>query len=132
VPTPPVHVLSCAVFAITPVRARLSAPHAAAATVLVDLDHLVDWTAFRFLRKRHMQLIPLHSWELALLLVLSGSPRVRSLGIGLTLHFALDLVIGGYSLKRLSLIYRARHRFETDWLGDWALWPSGPTDTRPA
>jgi hypothetical protein len=96
---------------------------AAVSTVFVDTDHLVDWTAYRVVHRRDLQLVPLHSWELAALLVCSRRPALRSIGIGLLLHLLLDMTIGGYSFQRLSLAYRIRHCMQTDWTGDWVLWP---------
>ena len=131
VPNPSLHILSAAIFALTPVRARLRHPaSAAAAAILVDADHVVDWAAYQLTHRRHLQIIPLHSWELAAVLLLARRPRARSIGAGLALHFVLDLSLGGYSVQRLSLLYRARHRFETDWLGDWALWSIGGWPSR--
>ena len=115
---------SAALLALNCVRPTLQRPVLAAmSTVLVDADHLVNWTAFRVVHRRDLQLVPLHSWELAAVLLCSNRPTLRNVGVGLLLHFVLDLTIGGYSFQRLSLVYRIRHRMQTDWMGDWVLWP---------
>jgi hypothetical protein len=53
------------------------------------------------------------------------SPLARSLGVGLALHFALDLTFGEYRAPELSLVWRARRRMRTGWMGNWVEWPRG-------
>lgn len=98
----------------------------AAASVLIDADHCCDMAYYRLTGDRFRQLVPLHSWELVALLLLIPSRRFRSVGAGFLVHHVLDLVLGGYGFKELSLAYRASKRFRTGWLGDWVQWPHGP------
>src|SRR5437660_6089308 len=102
---------SVAMLALNRVRPVLRRPGlAAVSTVFVDVDHVVDWAAFRVVHRLDLQLVPLHSWELAVALVCSRRPALRNIGVGLLLHFVLDMTLGGYSFRRLSLAYRIRHK----------------------
>lgn len=125
-PRPQWHLLSaCATY--FPSKRYLSrgeAQRVAAASVLIDLDHLVDLGYYRCTNDRRIQLVPLHSWELAIALLIVPSRATRMIGIGFLYHLILDASVGEYSLLRLSLVYRISKRFRTDYLGDWALWPA--------
>lgn len=103
---------------------------ASLSSVLVDADHLVDKFYYARTRDRHVQLVPLHSWEFAALLLIARSTMARSAGFGLLVHYLVDVAVGGYHCASLSLGYRIRHRFRTGYLGDWVLWPHGPRGWR--
>ena len=103
---------------------------ASLASVLVDADHFVDKLYYARTGDRHVQLVPLHGWELAALLLAARSTAARSVGFGLAAHYLLDVTVGGYSVSTLSVTYRVVHRFRTGYLGDWVLWPHGPRGWR--
>lgn len=96
-----------------------------ASSVLIDADHFCDIIYYRLTADRHRQLVLLHGWELAALLLLSRSTRIRSVGVGFLIHYLLDCTVGDYNVKNLSLAYRVMRRFRTGYLGDWVLWPHG-------
>jgi hypothetical protein len=103
---------------------------AAAASVLVDLDHVPDYLWWRggwrglgdFFAAFHERRVPrlilmVHSWELLLLawaLVLAlGSPAwPKALAVGWAYHLAWDLATNSVGLGFYSIINRARHGFE--------------------
>jgi hypothetical protein len=103
---------------------------AALASVLIDADHLCDIAYYRATKNRLCQLIPLHSWELVAVLLLSDSRRARSIGAGFLVHHLLDWTVGDYPFRKLSFLYRLSKGFKTEWLGDWVLWPTGPRGLR--
>lgn len=91
---------------------------ATATGVLVDLDHLVDWAAARLFKRKDLFLVPLHGWELALLLLFLGRPRspmhvLGGMGLGLLAHLVLDHSLndagGGWIYW---LLYRLSHGFK--------------------
>ena len=102
------------------------------AQFMMDIDHLLDVFIYRRLGDANIEVKPLHSAELvALIVALSRSrimsqahPRITSaiadIGLGMAAHLILDLTVGGYTVPRLSLIYRAAHRFQTCHIGPWA------------
>jgi hypothetical protein len=125
-PEPQWHVLVAPlVYCLNRRRGRRHAALAAAASVLIDADHFVDLAAHRLTSERRLQVVPLHSWELVAVLLSSRSQIARSVGIGFLAHHILDLTVGDYSARQLSLGYRLRKRFRTGYLGDWVLWPNG-------
>lgn len=126
-PEPQWHLLAApAVYAVTKHASRHVEPlTATAASVLVDADHFCDMLYYRQTGDRHRQFVPLHSWELVGMLLLSRSKRLRSIGVGFLIHHLLDRTVGDYKVKNLSLTYRLIKRFRTGYLGDWVLWPNG-------
>lgn len=98
---------------------------AAAASVLIDVDHFVDMAVFRLTGERLRQIVPLHSWELVALQLGSRSRIRRSLAFGFLIHLCADWLLGDYEFKQLSLGYRLSRRMRTGWLGDWVEWPRG-------
>lgn len=98
-------------------RQRGPALAAAATSVLVDADHLVDWAAARLLKRHDLFLVPFHGWEVALLLLFLGRPRsplgvLGGAGIGLLAHLALDHSLNHTADWAYSLLYRVRHGFK--------------------
>lgn len=104
---------------------RRNALVATVASVLIDADHFVDMAYYRSTGDRHRQLVPLHSWELVTVLLGSRSRVARSIGLGFLAHYLVDVVVGDYPARNLSILYRALRRFRTGYLGDWVLWPHG-------
>jgi hypothetical protein len=117
--------------------------YAAAASVLIDLDHFVDVAYYRVTGDRDREIIPLHAVELLPFLLVSRSssargvglgirqsPSVRGLALGVVVHFCIDLVFGDYSLPQLSISWRIAKRMRTGRIGDWAQWPRGTDSWR--
>ncbi len=133
---PRTHILSSVVLALV-IYYFLKSTAASLAVILsgifIDLDHILDFLISRpdryfnlkdfFLtenymrRKNHKAYVPLHSYELLLLLWLltyykEWNPILIGLSSGLTLHLILDDI--GNHLKTLSyfLIFRAYKKFD--------------------
>lgn len=98
---------------------------AAVVSVIVDADHFCDVIYYRRTKNRLCQLVPLHSWELAAVLLASRSRAARTIGAGLITHLLMDWSVGDYPFRNLSFLYRCSKGFRTEWLGDWVLWPNG-------
>lgn len=125
-PRPQWHALvSASTYVLGPAAVRRKRLIASLCNTFVDLDHACDWAYFQATGDREIQLVPLHSWELAAMLVTRRNPTVRMLGVGLLMHLLTDWLVGDYSFARLSVCHRASKRFRTDYLGDWVLWPRG-------
>jgi hypothetical protein len=93
---------------------------ALAAGVLVDLDHLADYALHRTRAGERYVLVPLHGWELLVLLV----PLDRRLRTGGALtgaylaHLALDQVTNTLrSPWSYFILYRLAHGFRADAVG---------------
>lgn len=95
------------------------------ASVLIDLDHFVDMAYYRISGHRDHQIVPLHSWELVGIGLLSRRKTVRAMSAGALAHLLTDWLVGDYEFRQLSLGYRVVKRFRTGWIGDWADWPFG-------
>ena len=130
IPEPQWHAVAAVVpYALAPaIGARRD--YAAAANVLVDLDHFVDVSYHRLTGDRARQLIPLHAVELLPLLLLQRSPAVRGVALGLAVHFCTDVLFGDYTARHLSIAWRISRRMRTGSMGDWALWPQGTASWR--
>jgi len=126
VPRPQWHaLLSAAIYVSGGAGRREDTAVVALSNTLMDVDHACDWAYFQVTGDRGVQLVPLHSWELAILLTTVRSSTARLIGAGMLMHLLTDWIVGEYSFARLSLGYRIAKRFRTDYLGDWALWPRG-------
>ena len=126
IPEPQWHAAAAVVpYALAPaIGARRD--YAAAANVLVDLDHFVDVAYLRLTGDRERQLLPLHAVELLpLRLLLRRSPAARGVALGLAVHFCTDVLFGDYASRQLSIAWRISRRMRTGSMGDWALWPQG-------
>ncbi len=103
---------------------------AAAASVLVDLDHVPDYLWWRggwhglgdFFESFHEQrvsriFIVVHSWELmllawALILTWGATAWLQALAVGWTYHLLWDLATNSVGFCFYSLVHRARQGFE--------------------
>ena len=102
-----------------------------AGSIIIDLDHLIDYFlyhGFRFSLKRFLSLeylrsekvyIVLHSWELVFLLFAASAvfdlTCLFFFSLAMAIHLLLDTV---HRVKPLfyCLIYRARHKFDARYL----------------
>jgi hypothetical protein len=101
-------------------------------SLLMDADHLLDYVltmgatvdlsavaSGRYFEQSGRVVVALHSWELALsLLVLGLVPRVRAhraalfgIGVGMLGHMAVDQVWYGAPVGHFFLVLRAMHGF---------------------
>jgi hypothetical protein len=131
IPEPQWHAAAAVVPFVLAPRMGARRDFAAAASVVVDLDHFVDVAYHRLTGDRARQIIPLHAIELLPLLPVRRSSTARGVALGLAVHFCTDLVFGDYTLPRLSITWRISRRMRTGEMGDWAKWPRGP-DSWPA
>lgn len=97
----------------------------AAASVLIDVDHFVDMAYYRSTGDRLRQFVPFHSWEIIGILLSSRSRLARSVGLGFLAHHLIDMAVGDYPARNLSILFRGLRGFRTGYLGDWVLWPHG-------
>jgi hypothetical protein len=126
-PEPQWHVaLAPAVYAVAR-KTRVPRPALAAlASVVIDADHFADVTYFRVTGCRDRQIVPCHSWEVAIAGCFSKRPLTRAVAAGACAHLLADWLVGGYDFLQLSLIYRVARRFRTGRMGPWVEWPRGP------
>jgi hypothetical protein len=94
-----------------------------AASVLIDVDHLLDYTLRRRQGRRRWVVLLLHGWEYVLVLALVGrrtrwAGPLRGAALGLLLHLALDQVTNApWHPAHYSLLFRLRRRFAPGPLG---------------
>jgi hypothetical protein len=123
-PVPHWHVALSPVVYATARATRFRRPVlAAAVSVAIDADHLADLGYFKLTGCRDRQLVPLHSWELALIGLASSNRTARALSAGALAHLLTDWAIGGYDFLQLSLAYRLAKKFRTGRMGRWVEWP---------
>jgi hypothetical protein len=90
---------------------------AIAAGVLPDVDHIVDYSYYRW-HGRHQLILPLHGYEYAILSAIAALlTRNRILGvatISYMVHLLADQMENHTHRLGYSLLYRIRHRFRIE------------------
>jgi hypothetical protein len=90
---------------------------AVAAGVLPDLDHIADYSYYRW-RGIHRLILPLHGYEYAVLgaiaTLLAGNKILGVATVSYSVHLLADQMENYTHLLGYSLLFRARHKFRIE------------------
>jgi len=90
---------------------------AIAAGVLPDIDHIADYSYYRW-RGAHRLILPLHGYEYAVLgtiaALLTGHKILGIATVSYMVHLLADQVENHTHILGYSLLFRARHKFRID------------------
>ena len=90
---------------------------AIAAGVLADIDHIVDYSYYRW-RGVHRLILPLHGYEYAILGTLAalraGNQVLGAATLSYTIHLLADQMENHTHVLGYSLLFRAGHKFRIE------------------